>query len=330
MYTDKIYKQYNKTPLVTFIVTCYNLPIWMIKECLESILALSLRPFEREIILVDDGSETSPVNELSGHLDDIIYVRQKNGGLSEARNAGIRMATGLYLQFVDGDDKLIQAGYEHCLDIVRYHDMPDMVLFDLSSKMTSKMTFTEVKPVCGTEYMQHNNIHPSSCGYIVKRTTLGELRFTPGIYHEDEEFTPQLLLRAEIIYPTLATAYFYRRRTGSIISDQNKRSILKRLNDKKQVIIRLNDMSDRLPHNDRTAINRRVAQLTMDYIYNIIIQIHSRKYLDKQLAELHSKGLFPLPDKEYTTKYKWFRRMTNSNMGLTVLMRTLPFLKKER
>jgi len=46
MYTDKIYKQYNKTPLVTFIVTCYNLPIWMIKECLESILALSLRPLK--------------------------------------------------------------------------------------------------------------------------------------------------------------------------------------------------------------------------------------------------------------------------------------------
>lgn len=316
--------------MITFVITCYNLPVWMLLECIESILALSLRPFEREIILIDDGSDISPINDIADYLDDIIYVRQKNGGLSEARNTGIRMATGRYIQFVDGDDKLIQAGYEHCLDIVRYQEMPDMVLFDFSDKVPNQMTFTEVKPVCGTEYMQHNNIHPSSCGYIVKRTTLGELRFTPGIYHEDEEFTPLLLLRAETIYPTLATAYMYRRRTNSIISDTTKRKILKRLNDKKAVIMRLNEMTDRLPHNDRIAIQRRVAQLTMDYIYNIITETHSRQYLDKQLEELHSKGLFPLPDKDYTKKYKWFRRMTSSSFGLNILMRTLPLLKRER
>ncbi len=330
MQTDKTDKQNIKTPLVTFIITCYNLPVWMIEECIKSILSLSLRPFEREIILVDDGSDISPVNDLDDYLNDIIYVRQKNKGLSEARNTGIRISTGQYLQFIDGDDKLLQTGYEHCLDIVRYNNTPDMVLFDFSDKPTDRMTFTGVKPVCGAEYMQHNNIHPSACGYIMKRTTLGDLRFTPGIYHEDEEFTPQLLLKAETVYPTHATAYMYRQRSGSIMTAVNKRSILKRLNDKKDVIIRLNDMADRLPHNDRIAMQRRVAQLTMDYIYNIIIQTRSRQYLDKQLAALHSKGLFPLPDKDYTRKYKWFRRMTNSSMGLAVLMRTLPLLKKER
>ena len=322
--------QNNKKPLVSFIITCYNLPTEMIVECIGSIMALSLSEQEREIIVVDDGSDICAINDLDDYRDDIIYVRQKNRGLSEARNTGIIMASGQYLQFVDGDDKLIQTGYEHCLDLVRYNNMPDMVLFRFTDKTPEHIKFAEVQPVCGTEYMQHNNIRPSACSYIVKHTTLGKLRFTPGIYHEDEEFTPQLLLRAETVYPTDTIAYMYRKRSGSIISDKAKRSILKRLNDSKAVIIRLNDMADRLPHNDRIAMQRRVAQLTMDYIYNVITQTHSRQYLDKQLDELHSKGLFPLPDKDYTKKYKWFRRMTNSKLGITLLMHALPLMKKER
>ena len=42
------------------------------------------------------------------------------------------------------------------------------------------------------------------------------------------------------------------------------------------------------------------------------------------------KGLFPLADKDYTKKYKWFRRLTNSKIGLAFLMRTLPLIKRER
>ncbi len=89
-------------------------------------------------------------------------------------------------------------------------------------------------------------------------------------------------------------------------------------------------MADTLPNNDRLALQRRVAQLTMDYIYNVIIETRSRHYLDRKLASLRSEGLFPLPDRDYTTKYKWFRRMTNSSLGLSLLMRALPLLKKER
>ena len=62
----------------------------------------------------------------------------------------------------------------------------------------------------------------------------------------------------------------------------------------------------------------------------IIIETRSRHFLDRKLASLRSEGLFPLPDRHYTTKYTWFRRMTNSSLGLSLLMRALPLLKKER
>jgi hypothetical protein len=68
----------------------------------------------------------------------------------------------------------------------------------------------------------------------------------------------------------------------------------------------------------------------MDYIYNIIMLTHSRQQLDQRLAELRSEGLFPLPNRNYTTKYTWFRRLTNSRLGLSILLRTLPLTRKER
>ncbi len=156
------------------------------------------------------------------------------------------------------------------------------------------------------------------------------MRFTPGILHEDEEFTPQLLLRAETVVSTNAQAYYYRRRPHSITTEADPRRVVRRLNDSLQVILKLNRIADTLPTSERLALSRRVAQLTMDYIYNIIVQTRSRHYLDRKLTYLRKAGLFPLPDRDYTTKYKWFRRLTNSSMGLSLLMNILPMIDKER
>lgn len=79
-------------PLVTFVVTCYNLPVPMLCECLNSILALPLTDDEREIIVVDDGSEVSPMNGLMQYASHLVYVRQQNQGVSVARNTALRMA----------------------------------------------------------------------------------------------------------------------------------------------------------------------------------------------------------------------------------------------
>ena len=64
------------TKKISFIITYYNLPAEMLHTCIESILALTLRAGEREIIIVDDGSDECPINELAPYSDDIIYIRQ--------------------------------------------------------------------------------------------------------------------------------------------------------------------------------------------------------------------------------------------------------------
>lgn len=240
------------------------------------------------------------------------------------------MAQGIFLQFVDADDHLIQTPYEHCLELIRLNSDIDMVMFDFTSSDTTEKDYNDSEVMTGSTYMLRHNIHATACGYLFKQTTLSELRFTPGIWHEDEEFTPQLLIRAEHVCATDAKAYYYYKHKGSITTHDDEESKAKRFDDIRGVLDRLHYLCDRVPQIDRVALQRRVAQLTMDYIYQVIVQQRSQKALNACIDELSSKGLFPLPDRDYSQKYKWFRKMTNTRLGRAILLNTLPYLKRER
>ena len=297
-------------PLVSFIVTTYNIPSQMLHQCISSIMSLTLNREQREIIVVDDGSKEPAINDIKDFIDDTIYIRQRNQGLSVARNAGIQISTGEYIQFVDGDDFLLQAPYEHCLDLLRYRQPVDIVMFDFTSKDESPMSTDYKGPMSGTEYMLNNNIHGTAWGYVFSKAILGDLRFTTGIYHEDEEFTPQLLLRANAIYTTTAAAYYYRKRRGSIIHNHSKEHKDKRLKDLLNIIIRLKKVQSSLADEDqRKALGRRIAQLSMDYLYTVMILTKSRSRLKDAKAKLTAIGLYPLPEEDYTLKYKLFRKL---------------------
>lgn len=307
----------QKQPLISFIIPVYNIGADMLRECIDSITALSLSEQEREIIVVDDGSEFTPLNDLADIADSIIYLRQRNQGLSAARNTGLRMATGHFIQFVDGDDHLIRAPYEHCLDIARYHN-PDIVLFKSTPKSSNVDTpFTYDGPTTGSEYMRNNNIRAAAWGYIFERNILGDLRFTPGLFHEDEEFTPQLFLRSERFYSTDSEAYFYRQREGSITNDNSKDHTHALFADTERVLRHLQTLV--VPDTDRPALNRRIAQLTMDYLYNIIRRTHDHKLLKETMERLRGYGLYPLPDRDYTKKYKYFRKMIGNPLTRRLL-----------
>jgi len=205
------------------------------------------------------------------------------------------------------------------------------VLFDFTHQEGDATEYEDQIPVSGSEMMRQQNLKGASWLYIFKHSTLGNLSFSPGInYGEDEEFTPQLMLRADRVVKTTAKAYFYRQHETSAIGNKSEKAIQQRLDDNLQVIINLSKKSSLMPSDERVALTRRVAQLTMDYIYNTIMLTHDRQQLDQRIEYLRQQGLFPLPNRNYTKKYTWFRRMTNSSLGLSILMRTLPLLQKER
>lgn len=308
----------RNTPLISFVITFYNLPAEWLRECLDSILALSLSRSEREVIVVDDGSATSPAPTLADYADDIIYIRQPNKGLSEARNTGLDIASGSYVQFVDGDDRLVTKAYEQCLDIVRFN-APDVVMFDRVSHEGAVPAVARPRLTDGTALLAGANLKAAAWGYVFRRSLLGGLRFTPGLLHEDEEFTPLLLLNASRIFQTDSKAYFYRLRDSSIMSRKDRKHILKRLNDLERIILRLSSVAATLPAEKAGALGRRVAQLTMDYLYNTITLTSSRSQLAARTARLRAAGLYPLPRRNYSLKYVAFSRLANSKTGLALL-----------
>ena len=306
-------------PTVSFIIPCYNLPAEMIAECLDSILALPLERGEREIILVDDGSDVSPLDALGARKNDMTYIRQDNKGLSEARNTGLRAATGRYIQFVDGDDRLLCRTYTQCLDIAKSAH-PDIVMFRMTPKdATEAPTNAATRTVSGAQYMLDYNLRAAACGYLFNAGILGSLRFTPGILHEDEDFTPQLVLRAETVCDTGVTAYYYRTRPRSITNNIDKRNIIRRLNDIERTIIHLDEIANGLEDDKQRALKRRVAQLTMDYIYNMVRLTRSANQVKRRLERLEAAGLYPLPDGRYTRTYSLFRRLTKNKLLINLL-----------
>ena len=323
MQTQPAFSQDNKKcPLISFVITYYNEPEELLQKCIETITTLDLEEDEREIILVDDGSERSPLESLGDSANQLIYIRQPNKGLSQARNMGIELATGKYIQFIDADDYLLQGYYEQCIDIAKQKDA-DMVLFHETDKEQKTESINIEGPLTGTEFMHNHNLRASACGYFFKRNLLVNLRFTKDILHEDEEFTPQLVLRTEQIYNTNAKAYYYRKRKESITHKNDKKWKDKRLQDAEQTICKLNDKADQLPSKERTALQRRVAQLTMDYIYNIITLTHDAQTLETAITRLRKRGLFPLPNKNYTRKYRIFRMFANKKLGRKLMLALL-------
>lgn len=317
----------DQKPLITFIIPVYNIPEPMVRECIDSILALSMDDSDREIIVIDDGSDTPAETMLYRY--PVTCIRQDNGGLSRARNTGLRHANGQYIQLVDADDKLLKPAYDHCITLAR-QQQPDIILFDFTRQVGTSSCWHDAQPVTGTQLMTRHNIQASACGYLFKATLPGTLTFTPGIYHEDEEFTPLLLLKAETVVKTDAKAYFYRPREQSITTDHHTQAVAKRLEDHREIILRLHERAVALPDAQRKALLRRTHQLTMDFVYKVMMEIGNRQQQESQLAILQETGLFPLPPYDYTSKYKWFRRISSLRIGRAVLAQLLPLIKRER
>ena len=94
----------SKNPMVSIVIPIYNVEIYL-KKCIDSILNQSFDDFE--IILVNDGSKDSSLDICNEYLKKdtrINLVNKTNGGLSSARNAGLNVAKGKYISFIDPDD----------------------------------------------------------------------------------------------------------------------------------------------------------------------------------------------------------------------------------
>lgn len=105
-----------KEPLVSIIVPIYKVPEQYLRKCIESIMAQTLK--EIEILLVDDGSPDNCGEICDSYVQKdfrIKVLHKENGGVCSARNAGLEMANGMYVSFLDGDDWIENDTLEYAL-----------------------------------------------------------------------------------------------------------------------------------------------------------------------------------------------------------------------
>lgn len=281
-------------PLVSFIITYYNEPEAMLQACLESIKALPLAEDEAEIIVVDDGSEV-PCSLFESC--DIRYVHQEHAGLSVARNTGISLSNGSYIQFVDADDFLTSA-YKAVLEQLR-EEKADIIMFKMTAKEKNVSQVSCPELLSTTDFLLHHNLRAAAWGYAFKRDVLGDLQFYPRLFHEDELFTPQLFLRAKTLCDLNVKAYFYRQHEGTITHSNSLEKIQKRLNDIHFTINELRKLYEPI-------LERRIRQLTVDYLQKTWSLTHCFKELRCRTKELRQEGFLPLPLRRYSLRYFLF------------------------
>ena len=186
--------------IVSFIIPVYNVEQYL-RRCVESISSQKYRDIE--IILVDDGSpDGSPkLCDLLSSQDPRIHVLHKeNGGLSDARNAGLSLATGDYIVFIDGDDFWLSTdGLNALMAIVERHQEVDFVGFNckyyypFSEEYTPWVRYDSIlaepvdKNMAITTLVRSGTFPMSACLKIMKRSFLinNGLFFKKGLIAED-------------------------------------------------------------------------------------------------------------------------------------------------
>ncbi len=216
--------------LISVIVPVYNVSPYL-ENCVKSILCQTYPSLE--IILVDDGS-TDGSSELCDLLKEqdkrIKVVHKTNGGLSDARNAGMAMASGDYFGFVDGDDSIQPDMFEMLLNnLINYNADISCCRYARVWEDGKKQPIGdthEVKVYEGIEsfkeYLYGKTMDPFVCNKLYKREILlnddgSLLCFIQGIVGEDNPFNCEVFQRTTKVVLTGEAKYNYlQKRTGAI------------------------------------------------------------------------------------------------------------------
>lgn len=213
-------------PKISVIVPIYRVEAYL-AECMDSILSQTYQDFE--LILVDDGSPDNCgaiCDEYAEKDSRIRVIHQKNGGLSAARNAGLDIAQGEYVTFVDSDDVLHPNYLEYLMrglaenqaDISLLH----FVRFAEGNPFRDAVPYS-VKAIktgveaCHKLYSDDAVIYTIACGKLYKTKQFQGVRYPVGKIHEDEGTTYKLLYRAEKVIELDTALYGYRINANGIM-----------------------------------------------------------------------------------------------------------------
>lgn len=229
----------TKIPLFSIVVPVYNVEKY-ISECVESLLSQDYDDYE--IILVDDGSpDRCPqiCDEYAALHSNVRVLHKPNGGLSDARNAGVLIAKGQYITFVDSDDfwrgSDVLSGIER---VIQANNYPEIIVSDFIKYYGSTRKYIEPTQRCLLElngnpklkileylYFCQADMKMSAWQKFVKHELLTRISFTKSLLSEDIDWTLQLYPIVNSICVYDKPYYCYRQqREGSITTTASEKA----------------------------------------------------------------------------------------------------------
>ena len=269
---------------LSIIIPIYNVEDTL-RRCLESVLGQM--DDRMEVIIVDDGStDTSGqiAEQMTAGRTDCRLIRQANKGLSAARNAGIEVATGEYITFVDSDDFVAEGTYSALLAVLDGHPTYDILEYPVMEHYghpTKQHLLTFPDAVVGSirdYWLCGAHLHTYACNKLYRREFFADIRFPEGKAFEDAYTYPLLLQRARLVATTSMGLYYY---------CQNDRGITARAGGKE-----LTDLLEaHLKH------LKLWGELTPEYyqaLLNIQMDVYEATHADPVLPVLPYKGTLKL------------------------------------
>ncbi len=311
---------------LSVIVPIYNVEQYLVK-CIDGLLQQELTPEEYEIILVDDGSPDrcgEMCEEYATLHSNVKVIHRNNGGLSAARNSGIGLAQGEYVQFVDPDDylepnvlkTLVKKMDDDGLDVLRYNYRNVNELYEVFEPNKVSKPFVDFNDsVCDgiTFLTERLGFGCYVCQFIIRRKLLDNCHFKEGIYFEDTEWTPRMLIKAQKVTSIDMLVYNYLMRKGSITQSVDEKKKRKVLEDKLLLIDSLKEQMGRV--SDKRWFEGMIAQTVLSILgYVCENYYHESVFVCNTLK---SKRIFPLSSYHSTKAAK--RKIWIANISPNLL-----------
>ena len=291
--------------LLSIIVPVYNVETYL-EKCVNSLLNQDLDLGEYEIILVDDGSMDSSgrlCDELCALSANIRTIHQPNGGLGSARNTGIAVASGKYIQLVDSDDYLTPNVLGEILTQLENQDLDILRInyqnVDETGKVFEPNRYSKPfvdysQEVCDGAIFLNERLGFAcyAVQFVIKSSILRqqENAFKSGIFFEDVEWTPRVLLKANRVASNPLIAYNYLYRTESITRTSDRQKRQKKLSDQLFLIDAL--ILQAKNTRDSRWFEGMIAQIALSILNSV-----SRYFYPERksfIKELKDKQIFPL------------------------------------
>ena len=197
---------------ISVVITLFNKELY-IKNCLDSVL--SQTHSDIDIIIVDDGSSDDSVKKLDEYDDDrITLYRQKNKGVSTARNVGIKKCSSNYVALIDADDEWLPNHLENLLHLVQtYPDANFWVSGYRKSIETAKLSEKPIQKICLETYLDYRLDNTSiawTSAVLLNKGIFNKTNgFMPGVSHgEDQALWLEMCLHGFIGKSFLETAIY--------------------------------------------------------------------------------------------------------------------------